>query len=95
MSKAAKHYPATRMERVEVHWEDSHAFYGWNGRREMKRWARKERCFVVSVGLLLRDDEEGMVLVQGQSQWQSLNGLKIPREAIRMVRRLKPRTRRK
>jgi len=76
------------MQIVEVEWVDSQAFDGWHGSEEMKNWNDSLVC--KSVGYLLRESEDRMVLVMSESFGSGAldNGMTIPRVAIIQIRHL-------
>jgi hypothetical protein len=68
------------MEIVEVEWVDSQGYPGWHDEKEFMNWNDSLTCH--SVGYLLRDEADKIVLVMSRSSVALDNGLVIPRVAI-------------
>lgn len=74
--------------RVEVHWEDSTIPHrGWREVKEILADRKAVRC--MSVGFVLADDEQGMVLTNSIHGSEAAGVVMIPRSAIRKVRKLR------
>ena len=80
-----------RLDAVEVTWLDPHASGGWRAPDDELDRAVPLTC--TSVGYLLRQDEERLVLVQSSADDQGdelvADSLAIPAAVIRKVRRLR------
>lgn len=73
---------------VEVVWEDSCSNGRWQDRAVVPEW-HNDPAICTTVGYILHDDKKGMTVCQSQSKDQVDGLFKIPKNAIRKVRRLK------
>lgn len=74
--------------RVEVEWEDSTMMHGgWEDIDDFLKRRKAVRCF--SVGLVLVDDDKGVVLAASVHGKQAAGVTIIPRSQIVRSRRLK------
>lgn len=73
-----------------IEWIDSeHYGENWTDRAKVEKWARDDPCpTIVSVGQVLHMDENHVVLVQGAYNDSVGAVFKIPKFAIRKMRRL-------
>lgn len=76
---------------VEVEWEDSNSSHGWGYDQDLPGFLA-----IISVGMVLRDDDAGMLLVESWVKPPVPDGQKpyacstaIPRSAIRKVTELR------
>ena len=80
-----------RLDPVEVTWVDPHASGGWRAPEDELERAVPLAC--TSVGYLLEQDEQRLVLVQSSADDQGdelvADSLAIPAEVVRKVRRLR------
>ena len=71
------------MEIVEIEWLDSQAYSGWMPQKDMRDWNDELLCR--SVGYLLREDKDRLVLVASESVHSFADGLSIPRVCVRNI----------
>ena len=81
------------MKIVEVVWLDSQARGGWTDKNEMQEWNEDILC--KSVGYLVREENDRIVLVMSESSTSLADGLTIPRACIINLRCLTPAPRRR
>ena len=81
------------MKIVEVVWLDSQGREGWTDKKEMQTWNEDLLC--KSVGYLLREENDRIILVMSESSTSLADGLTIPRACIINLRCLTPAPRRR
>jgi len=69
---------------VEVVWLDSQGREGWTDKKEMQEWNEDLLC--KSVGYLLREENDRIILVMSESSTSLADGLTIPRACITNLR---------
>lgn len=72
------------MKLVMVEWEDSCSGHGWMG-RDVGWYIER----VVSVGILISEDEEKIELIPNISSPNKLHQIAIPKGCIKRIRRIK------
>ena len=74
--------------RLEVEWEDSVVLHdGWEEVADILKRRKTTRC--LSAGLVLADDDKGVVLASSVHGSEAVGVTIIPRSAVRKRRRLK------
>ena len=76
------------MEIVEIEWLDSQGYAQWQDKKEMSAWAEEEKMICHSVGYLLKEYKDRVVIVQSESSGCYGEGLIIPCVAIVKMSRL-------
>lgn len=90
MSRTTTMSKFNKLKPVFVKWRDSMGSPRWHARRDFEEWACDPGDMrAESVGFLAYEDDECIVLVQSVNPFAVADGLKIPRTAIRAIRRLK------
>lgn len=82
----AKHAPKPRKPPlVRVEWRDATLLGGWHDKDTIKEWVADPVPIVVTVGLMLRDDDECIVLAGSENpdEFGDLN--KIPKGMVTRV----------
>jgi hypothetical protein len=72
---------------VEVEWIDSMAAHGWHEQSEVDGLMADFPC--LTVGYLVREKAEGIVIALAANRTDYLSAVAIPREAIRKIHRLR------
>ena len=68
------------MQVIEIEWLDSQGFSEWQSKEVMEDWSDSLVCH--SVGYLLRQDENRVVIIQSESFTSYGEGLMIPKISI-------------
>lgn len=74
------------MKIVIVEWEDSFSVAGWHDREEMKE-QNPSKC--VSVGVLLNETSEKLVVCPNLSHFNVADIMSIPKKCVTKLRQLK------
>lgn len=74
------------MQRMEVEWTDAQSHAGWLSHDEAKNLPAGARCF--TIGYLIRDDEDGVLLVRDWNEDEMGDAMFIPKPLIREMREL-------
>lgn len=77
------------MKVVHVRWSDSSAVYGWRSLGKLKTYVADKLLIIDTVGLLVFESAEKVLLIQSVSKDEVDGVFEIPRACIRSMRTLR------
>ena len=80
----------TRLDKtiVQIEWDDSCSMARWRSHDEITNFANDTEQFIKSVGIIVGDTKDYITIVQSVSQYNKEAAMKIPKVAIKSIKKI-------